>query len=36
VDNAIEKAKDIMGEGTSDSAALVHILTEWLDSKGSE
>jgi len=33
---AIARAKDIMGDGTSDSAALVHILGEWLNLQDSE
>jgi hypothetical protein len=36
VDAAIAKAKDIMGEGTSDGAALAHIMSEWLDGQGKE
>ncbi len=35
-EEAIEKAKGIMGEGTTDSAAFMHIMQEWLTMGDSE
>lgn len=36
VSEAIDRAKEILGDDASDSAALVHILSEWMDTLDSE